>query len=251
MELSKVITELIDDGLKESRKLEPVREYLGASRLGVGCNRALQFEYYDTPKNEGRDFSGRILRIFEAGHIFESLMIKWLRNAGFELITEKESGKQFGFSVLDGKIKGHIDAVITKAPVFLGLKFPMLWECKSLKKSSWNETVNKGVSVSNPIYAGQMASYQAYMENEFPGISKQPALFTAINKDTAEIHFELVPFDGELAQRCSDKGLRIIEACEAGEILPRISRDPSHFECKMCEWSERCWQEPTSNAGWL
>jgi hypothetical protein len=35
---------------------------------------------------------------------------------------------------------------------------------------------------------------------------RNPALFTAINKDSQEIWFELVPFDGGLAQRMSDRG---------------------------------------------
>ena len=93
---------------------------------------------------------------------------------------------------MGGKIKGHIDGVITSAPNELNLKFPMLWECKSLNNKSWNDTVKKGLVISKPIYAAQVAIYQAYMESQIEGICKNPALFTAINKDTAEIHFELI-----------------------------------------------------------
>jgi copper(I)-binding protein len=63
---------------------------------------------------------------------------------------------------------------------------------------------------SKPVYAAQMAIYQAYMEATVPGISRNPALFTAINKDSQEIWFELVPFDGGLAQRMSDRAVRVI-----------------------------------------
>ncbi len=66
-----------------------------------------------------------------------------------------------------------------------------------------------------------MAIYQAYMEATVPGISRNPALFTAINKDSQEIWFELVPFDGGLAQRMSDRAVRVISASESGELLPR------------------------------
>ncbi len=241
--LSERITGLIDHALQQHQAKEAPRDYLGASRLAVNCSRALQYEYFHTAKDPGRDFSGRILRIFQAGHVFEELMIRWLRDAGFTLTTENLSGEQYGFSVLDGKIQGHIDGVITAAPEMLGFEFPMLWEAKSMKNSSWKDTKKKGLTLSKPVYAGQVALYQAYKEKEFPGISSQPALFTAINKDTAELYFEPVPFNGELAQRTSDRGVRIIDACEAKELLPRISRDPSHFECKMCEWQERCWKE--------
>ncbi len=238
--LSEEISTLIDKALTIENEQQTPRDYLGASRLGASCNRALQFEYTKTPKDEGQNFTGKILRIFQAGHVFEDLAIKWLRNAEFELVTHKQNGDQFGFSVADGKIKGHIDGVITNAPSNLKLKFPMLWECKSLNNKSWNDTVKKGLVISKPIYAAQIAIYQAYMENSIPDISKNPALFTAINKDTAEIHFELIPFDKSLAQSLSDKAVKILTATQAGELLPRISSDSSYFECRFCPWSERC-----------
>lgn len=80
------------------------------------------------------------------------------------------------------------------------------------------------------------------MESQIEGISKNPALFTTINKDTAEIHFELIPFDQELAQKTSDKAVKILCATEAHELLPRIAADSTHFECKFCPWQERCWR---------
>ncbi len=219
---------------------ETPRDYLGASRLGVSCNRQLQFEYTNTPKDEGQNFTGKILRIFQAGHVFEDLTIKWLRDAGFELATNKKNGQQFGFSVAGGKIKGHIDGVVTSAPNNLNLSFPMLWECKSMNNKSFKETVKKGLVISKPVYASQIAIYQAYMESSIEGISKNPALFTAINKDTAELYFELVTFDKNLAQKMSDKAVNILSATESHELLPKISSDPAYFECRFCPWSNRC-----------
>ena len=31
------------------------------------------------------------------------------------------------------------------------------------------------------------------------------------------------------------------QAREAGELLPRHTADPDHFECRFCAWRERCW----------
>lgn len=239
--LSEKINLLIDKALTAEHSKQSSRDYLGASRLGVSCNRALQFEYTDTPKDEDQNFTGRTLKIFQAGHVFEELMIKWLRLAGINLITQKQNGNQFGFAVAGGKVKGHIDGVIIDAPEDLEFNFPMLWECKSLNDKSWKDVVKKGLFVSKPIYAAQVAIYQAYMENQIEGICKNPALFTAINKDTAEIHFELVPFDQELAQKTSDKAVKILCATVAQELLPRIATDSTHFECKFCPWQQRCW----------
>ncbi len=240
--ISEKINLLIDKALTEEKSKQTSRDYLGASRLGVSCNRALQFEYTDTPKDEDQNFSGKILRVFQAGHVFEELMIKWLRLAGINLITQKQNGNQFGFAVAGGKVKGHIDGVIVDAPEDLEFNFPMLWECKSLNDKSWKDVVKKGLVVSKPIYAAQVAIYQAYMESQIEGISKNPALFTAINKDSAEIHFELITFDHELAQKTSDKAVKILCATEAHELLPRITNDSTHFECKFCPWQKRCWR---------
>lgn len=240
--LAEEINLLIDKALTAEQEKQTPRDYLGASRLGVSCNRAIQFEYTDTPKDEDQNFSGRILKIFQAGHVFEELMIKWLRQAGFDLITHKQNGSQFGFAVAEGRVKGHIDGVIVSAPTQLNLTFPMLWECKSLNDKSWKDVVKKGLAVSKPIYAAQIAIYQAYMESHIEGISKNPALFTAINKDTAEVHFELIDFDQTLAQKISDKAVMILRATEAEELLPRIATDPTYFECKFCPWQKRCWE---------
>ena len=110
-----------------------------------------------------------------------------------------------------------------------------------MNAKAWRETASKGVTVAKPLYAAQIAVYQAYMDAAVTGLAKNPALFTAINKDTAELYHELVPFDGDLAQRMSDRGGRILRATDAGELLPRLSTEPGHFECRFCPWAHRCW----------
>lgn len=240
--LSEQLTEQIDRALQTENQSQTPRNYLGASRLGVSCDRALQFEYLQTPVDEGRYFSGQTLRIFAAGHVFEDLAISWLCVAGFELYTETTAGGQFGFSAVDGRLRGHVDGILASGPAFLDAQYPALWECKSLNAKSWKDTVKRGVTLSKPVYAAKIALYQAYMEPQIPGIASNPALFTAINKDTAELYFEWVPFNGELAQRASDRGVRVLRACDGEELLPRVSKDPTHYECKFCAWQDRCWQ---------
>ena len=236
------VTGFIDVALDAERATQTPRDYLGASRLGLACERALQYEYVGAPVDPGREFSGRILRVFEVGHALEDLAIRWLRLAGFELYNRRANGGQFGFSVAGGRIKGHVDGIITAAPPELGLSFPMIFECKTMNDKSWRDTVKHGVSKSKPVYAAQMAVYQAYMEASIPGISTNPALFTAINKDSEEIWFEQVAFDGGLAQRMSDRAVRVISASDVGELLPRHATTPTHFECKFCPWQDRCWR---------
>ena len=238
------INAAVDAALGAERAATLPRDYLGASRLGHACERALQFEFARAPKDEGQDFSGRSLRIFAIGHELEDLAIRWLRAAGLDLVTQKRDGGQFGFSVAGGRIRGHVDGIVAEAPAALGLRTPALWECKTMNAKNWRETVAKGVTVAKPVYAAQIALYQAYMDATAPGISANPALFTAINKDTAELHHELVPFDADLAQRMSDRGVRILRATDAGELLPRIAANRDFFECRFCPWAERCWSLP-------
>lgn len=237
----------IDAALIAEREATATRTYIGASRLGHACERALQFEFAGAPKDEGADFGGQTLRIFEIGHQLEDLAIRWLRAAGLDIYTRKGNrpdGEQFGFSVAGGRIRGHVDGIIAAAPAPLGIGVPALWECKTMNAKNWRACVKDGVAVAKPVYAAQMALYQAYMDGTVPGISANPALFTAINKDTAELHHELVPFDAGLAQRMSDRGVRILQAADAGELLPRIATNRDFFECRFCPWAARCWGLP-------
>lgn len=238
------INAVLDAALVTENAARAPRDYLGGSRIGHPCERALQFEFAGAPKDDGGDFSGRTLRIFAIGHALEDLAVRWLRAAGFDLYTRKGNrpdGEQFGFSVAGGRIRGHVDGVIAGVGPSLSLNVPSLWEHKTMNAKNWRETAAKGVAVSKPVYAAQIALYQAYMDAAIPGVAVNPALFTATNKDTAELHHELVPFDAELAQRMSDRAVRVLQATDAGELLPRIARERDFFECRMCPWSNRCW----------
>lgn len=237
----------IDAALVAGNAATPPRSYLGGSRLGQACERALQFEFVKAPKDEGADFDGRLLRIFGIGHALEEVAVAWLRGAGFDLYTRRgggDHGEQFGFSVAGGRIRGHVDGVFAGGPTIPGMAFPALWECKTMNAKSWRETASKGVAASKPIYAAQIAVYQAYMDASVPGVVDNPALFTAINKDATELHHELVPFNADLAQRMSDRAVRILAAADAGEMLPRVAAQADHFECRFCPWSKRCWALP-------
>lgn len=232
------INALVDTGLQQARAGQAVRSYLGASRLGVACERALQFEFAQAPVDYGRDIQGRILRIFERGHVNEECMVGWLQDAGFDLRTHKADGEQFGFSVADGRLQGHIDGVFVGGPE--GFAYPALWENKCLGAKSWRDLEKNRLAISKPVYAAQVALYQAYLE-----LHEHPAIFTAVNADTMEIYTELVPFDAALAQRMSDRAVKVITATEAGELLPRAFADQTHFECRMCAWQDRCWRTQT------
>jgi len=239
--LSGQIEALMDRALEDERDTATPRTYLGASRLGAACERQLQYEYAKAPVDQGKGFSGRVLRIFERGHRSEEMVIRWLRMAGFTLKTEDAEGRQFGFSVAAGRLRGHVDGVLVAGPE--GFAYPALWETKCLGGKSWRDVVKNKLATSKPIYAAQIALYQSYLD-----LHVHPALFTALNADTMEIYAELIPFDAALAQRMSDRGARVIQATEASELLSRAFADPTHFECKFCAYAERCWNATKSTS---
>jgi hypothetical protein len=222
------INDFLDAKLIEKHRSQEKRNYLGASIIGGDCLRQIQLQYI---KSE-TDVSAQNLKTFAIGNCLEDLIAEWIRLAGFDLKTRDENGEQFGFSVADGKIAGHVDGIIYDFPPELRQKgfasaanvsrpgSACLWECKTMSNKSWSDTAKRGVLVSKPIYFSQVQLYMAYL-----GLEENPCLFTALNKDTSELYHELIPLDAEAAQRYSDRAVQIIKATENNELLPCISSD--------------------------
>jgi hypothetical protein len=225
---------LIDQALVAQHEAQHKRNYLGGSRIGEACSRRLVYEYTHTPHDPDKAFSGQTLRIFAAGHQFEELSIRWIRAAGFELLTQRRDGGQFGFETAGGRIKGHIDGVIVGGPD-IGMPWPALFEHKALKHKSWSDVVKRGVELSKPVYYAQLQLYMAYMELDV-------ALFTCLNKDTQELHHEQVGFLPHVAQALTDKAADIIRAAEANDLPPRIASSPDFHVCRFCPFHSTCWE---------
>ena len=251
--LSDRINDVIDAALIERRKSEPKRRYLGMSQIGEECERKLCYSYAQTPPE--RELTARSIRIFDTGHagedatalqigardlpqtaFFTDCAAKWLADAGFRLVTRNKDGKQFEATALDGRYGGHIDGCLLDGPLPDLVPYPVGWEHKALNVKNWNKIKKHGVLHASPLYYGQMQEYMAYFE-------LKAYLFTATNKNSQELHHELVPFDARAAQELSDKAIRIIECVEAGNLLPRCTNNPDYFVCKFCDWSKRCWHE--------
>tara|TARA_R100001591_G_scaffold16626_3_gene22971 strand:- start:3304 stop:4086 length:783 start_codon:yes stop_codon:yes gene_type:complete len=234
--IADAIKKEVDDAILRNEQKRERRKYLGASSIGEECSRKIQYRFLNYPQDEMSGFSAQTLRIFQFGHEIEDYTAKWLRDAGFDLRTEDKQGEQFGFSIADDQIRGHIDGVICNGPVTMG--YPALWENKSSNDKRFQSFVRHGVAKANPTYATQIALYQTYMD-----LSEQPALFTVVNKNTSEVYYELVPYNQELAQAASDKAVNILTASKVGDILPRVAQSKDFFLCKFCEFRETCWRD--------
>lgn len=228
------IDALVDQVLVAEHAAAAPRDYLGASRIGEPCSRRLCYELMQVPVDAGSEFSGRMLRVFETGHRFEEMTIRWLRLAGFDLRTHKRNGEQFGFSTAEGRFRGHIDGVIVDGPE-LGLEYPTLFEHKALRQASWQDIVKKGLKTAKPVYWAQVQAYMAYLAIEH-------TLFVALDKNSQALHFELVRLDPAEAQALSDKAVDILRAVDADELLPRIAAASDFYLCRLCPYQRRCWE---------
>ncbi len=233
-DVSAPINYLIDSALELEEAFSTKRNYLGGSRLGVHCERALQYEFTHYPVDPDKRFQGRILRVFSRGHWVEGLIIDCLKKAGFGIITESRDGGQFGFVSHDGYVKGHCDGIILTGPEHLG-PWPRLWECKGLGAKYWRALVKHRLKKDKPIYYAQVQFYMGKF-----GLSDNPAIFCAVNMDTMELYWESVPFDPVFFDSLEKKAWRIIDACRAESLLPRDSQDRNFYKCKLCSWRIAC-----------
>lgn len=256
------INALVDAGWSAQRAGDVPRDYLGGSRLGEECERRLGYEWHRAPEDKGKGFSGRTLRIFERGHDAEARMVKYLRQAGFDIAVSDGDNRQYGFGVArdretgQARIAGHIDgkilgwgpagtpdgmAFVLSARVWASaLPYPLLWEHKGLNAKNFKDLKRHGLKKSKPIYYAQVNIYMAYMDLKH-------AMFTAECQDTCEVYVEIVPLDIATAQAASDKGLRVVSS-KRPEDLPRCAANGEDFRCRFCPFTSTCWNDPMASA---
>jgi hypothetical protein len=225
---------IVDAAIVQKRLSQPKRQYLGASMWGDPCERKLAYMFHQTPEDDGSGFPPNVLRIFDMGHDGEDRAAEYIRIAGFELVTHKEDGKQFGFSAVDGLLKGHIDGIITGGPAVAGVEYPVLWENKALNGKSYNDTLKKGVKLSKPLYYAQAQTYMAYLD------LPNGCVFSFMNRDSGEMSYEFLKFDPRSAQESSDKAVRVVKT-QSPEESPKCTDDRADFRCKFCNFKNRCW----------
>tara|TARA_E500000178_G_scaffold353059_1_gene418001 strand:- start:102 stop:815 length:714 start_codon:yes stop_codon:yes gene_type:complete len=232
------LLELIDKNKVLFEEGKPKREYLGGSFVGEFCLRKTQWKAQAVEPDEDRRIKPHIYRIFDRGHDGEDRMIEYLRRAGLIIRTEKPDGTQYGFSVMKGMFRGHIDGLIvgTKDGVDVDFKTPCIWENKVLNHKSFTHLKNQGLQKSKPLYYAQLQTYIYFMDTE-----KNPALFTFMNANDCEVHAFMIPYDGVFVSEILNKAETVIRAILAGETLERGTDDQDSFMCRFCDFKTRCW----------
>lgn len=209
----------------EARADDWRRSHLGASLIGRECLRELwySFRWAINPRHEGR-----LLRLFDTGHIEEERVIKDLEATGVEFAPPPDGQDQHRVSFVGGHAGGSTDGIgigFLEAP-----KTWHLFEGKSANDKQFKLIQSKGVKEQKPDHYWQM---QMYMH----GLGLTRAFYVCVNKNTDEIYTErihYVPGDGEAIV---NKATMVVFAPEP---LSKISEDPSWWKCKFCSARPIC-----------
>ncbi len=205
------------------------RWHLGASLIGDECPRRLWFIYRWVKQEQ---FSGRMQRLFNRGHLEEIRFVEWLNGIGCRVNTHDDSGKQFRISGVNGHFGGSKDAELT-LPDNFSVTETLLGEFKTNKDNSdFKNLFLNGVESVHPKHFLQQCVY---------GFKSEPkinySLYMNINKNTDEIYVELVKLNHELGEEMEFKASRIIMSMEAP---PKAYLSAQHYKCKYCNFRDIC-----------
>ena len=202
------------------------RSHLGASLIGKACERALWYDFRWTTKAR---FEGRVLRLFETGNREEERLVRNLRRTGATVLeVDPETGRQFRVQAHGGHFGGSLDGVALHL-----LEAPKAWhvlEFKTHSNKSFTDLVAKKVRESKPQHFAQMQIYMHLM-----GMNR--AMYLAVNKDTDDLYVQRVEADVAYTEQLLEKARRIIFAPTP---LPRISEEPSWYQCRLCDHADAC-----------
>lgn len=203
------------------------RTHLGASVIGDKCVRHIFYEYrwYQSEVPEGR-----ILRLFDTGKREEERVIKNLKDLGFKFL-KSANNNQFEFRDKSGHIGGSVDGIIEYFPAKYGnIKGNVILEIKTHSDKNFKKFAKEKVQSAFPKHYYQMQYYMGSMDTQY-------ALYAAVNKNTDEMYYELVPFDNVTYLSLKETAESVVNS----DALPgKLSQNPTWFECKMCKFYGIC-----------
>ena len=204
---------------------DPYRAHLGASLLGRKCNRELWYSFHWTTRP---NFEGRILRLFNRGHLEEPRIVALLEMIDCTVWQADANGKQFRISGYKGHFGGSLDAVIRGCPDIPDE--PILGEFKTHNDKSFIKLKAEGVLKAKYEHYVQMQMYMAKMALRW-------ALYIAVNKNDDEIYAELIQCKPDEVERQEKRAVFVINSVVAPA---RINQSPGWHECRFCDHKPVC-----------
>lgn len=206
-------------------KNEEFRTHLGASLIGRECNRELWYSFHWATSKK---FDGRMIRLFNRGHLEEPRMIALLQMIGCKAWQLDQNGRQFRVTGHRGHFGGSLDAVVRGIPDLPNES--CLAEFKTHNEKSFAKLTTEGVVKAKWEHFIQQ---QIYMGKN----SLNWSLYMAVSKNTDELHAELVQFDPIIYAKYDTRAGIIIDATTSPK---RINESPSWYKCKFCDHKGVC-----------
>ena len=194
------------------RDMEPEypRPYLGLSMIGHECSRYLQYYWRWGFRI---NVSGRMRRLFDAGHDAEARIVEQLGD-----VTDTQRSL-LGFS---GHWKGHIDGIWNRT----------LLEIKTFNSKRFRVLQQKGVKESNPAHYAQMQAYMSFCD------MPKKATYVATCKDDSTIYVEEVAYDDAEWTLLSNKAVDVVMN---PVLLPKTGTgEPTWNTCRYCDARQVC-----------
>lgn len=191
------------------------RTHLGASVIGRECPRSVALSYRKASPDAA--VNGRMVRLFNRGHMEEARLAACLQVAGFTLKLIGKDGGQISYKT--GDLQGSVDGVIRLLDGSLAVL-----EFKTMNRKAWEKLEKDG-----QIKPEHMAQMQCGMY----GLGLKQALYLASCKDTDAIQVYLVDYDGEPTEY-----LNLATDITHGLIPPKLV--DTDFRCKFCDHKAFC-----------
>lgn len=182
------------------------------------CDRAL---WLTLRRASSRWLEPQTLRTFNIGHALEECLVDWLETTGVKVgMREAALKNSYGTSL------GHIDGIA----VMPDGEF-MLLEMKTANNRRFKDWLKTGVPDN------YFAQVQLYMHHSAQLSSKgnqlTKALFLVVNKDTSELHTEVVNYERAWAGLQTER----IEGLIATDAYPEPNRS---YKCRFCDHRPVC-----------
>ena len=233
---------LAEDAYRENDT--PFREHLGASLLGRECERAIWYGFHWATEPH---FDGRMLRLFNRGHLEEGRLLATLELVGCTVWQHDENGNQFMFASFSDHMGGALDCVARGVPGYE--EDPCLSEFKTHGEKSFTKLAGSPDDwrkhLANPTRCAFMgegvreAKFEHFVQMQLYmgkwGLKR--ALYLAVNKNADDIYAEIVPFDAAVFTAFDSRAAKLISATEPPK---RVSENPSWYLCKFCDAGKIC-----------
>lgn len=232
MELTKYILKEIDKQVQLKHKEEPKRKHLGASLIGQPCARQIWYGFRWAAEER---HSGRLLRLFNRGHLEEARFIEFLRSVGIFVSDVDKNGKQFRIEGVNGHLGGSCDGVCFIPANFPGLppnwdyNTPVLNEFKTHGDKSFKELEKKGMAEAKPQHKAQIDTYGFKMGIHY-------YLYMAVNKNTDDLYLEFGSVDMANGEAMCNLAEHIINSPSP----PNRQFAKGHIQCKWCSYNKIC-----------